>query len=265
MKAKSNAHGVFFGNYTSNYWFLRSDIAATIVLMIVSFFAVCNAVASDKQGAIETSPKAYVYTELQVSIPFRDVPWERLNDSIKKQPGFINKTWLSGVDGSSVGGLYAFDSIAHAQEFVINYFPVEAKSFGVAQITKIFDADATEEASREMNSVFYVKRPIRKPGAFVYTEVQLHAAPFNTAVPWRDLNPTLKKQPGLISKTWLNGINTGTPGGFYAFDSIENARLFVINYFPGEAQKLNAAFSTKLFDAKVTETASRAMNSPFYD
>ena len=43
------------------------------------------------------STKAFVYTELQISIPFADAPWRDLNLAIQQQPGFINKTWLAGV------------------------------------------------------------------------------------------------------------------------------------------------------------------------
>lgn len=208
--------------------------------------------------------KAYVYTELQISAPFQNVPWQRINKAIKEQPGFINKTWLAGVGNNSAGGLYAFDSIENAQKFVTGYFPAEAKGFGVAQTTRVFDAAATEAASRDMNSMHYDGKIGEKPGAFVYTEVQLHALPFDQAAPWRALNPVLKQQRGLLSKTWLSGVHTGTPGGLYAFDTIENARNFAVEYFPTEAAALNAAFYTRVFDANVTEAASRDMNSPFY-
>lgn len=208
--------------------------------------------------------KAYVYTELQLSVPFENVPWKRINDSIKKQPGFINKTWLAGVGNNSAGGLYAFDTIENAQKFVTGYFPEEARGFGVAQTTRVFDAAATEVASRELNSVHYDGRSAVKPGAYVYTEVQLHALPFDRAVPWRELNPILKRQPGLLSKTWLSGVHSGTPGGLYAFDTVENARKFAVDYFPTEAAALNAAFYTRVFDANVTEAASRDMHSPYY-
>jgi len=209
--------------------------------------------------------KAFVYTELQITVPkFDDIPWHKINMNIKKQPGFINKTWLFGVGNNSGGGLYAFDSIENAQKFVTGYFPEEARGFGVAQTTRVFDADASESASRDMNSMHYAGKIDRKPGAFVYTEVQLHAIPFDTTVPWRELNPTLKKQPGLLAKTWLSGLHTGTPGGFYAFDTIENAKKFAVDYFPTEAAALNAAFYTRVFDGAVTEAASREMSSPFY-
>ena len=98
----------------------------------------------------------------------------------------------------------------------------------------------------------------------MYTEVQLNVTPFDNG-PWRDINPKLKKQPGLLSKTWLSGLHTGTPGGFYAFDTVENAQKFAVEYFPQEAKSLNAAFYTRVFDATATEQASRAMQSPFYN
>lgn len=208
--------------------------------------------------------KAFVYTELQISVAFANVPWARINEAIREQPGFIDKTWLSGVGNQSAGGFYAFDSIENATRFCTDYFPGEARELGVAQTTRIFDALVTEEASREMNSMHFGGKIDQKPGAYVYTEVWLSANPFNAAVPWQTMNPTLKQQPGLLAKTWLSGIHTGTPGGFYAFDTIENASSFAINYFPTEAAGLGAAFYTRVFDAAVVEEASKAMNSPFY-
>lgn len=243
------------------------SVAPIIIAMAALFFSTHSASATGNSNQIKKTvkPKAFVYTELQISVPFKEVPWQRINQAIKRQPGFINKTWLSGVGTNSGGGFYAFDSIENAQKFVTSYFPKEAKGFGAAQSTKIFDAGATEEASRDMNSLHYDGKIDVKPGAFVYTEVQVHAAPFNKAVPWRTRNPLLKQQPGLIAKTWLSGLQTGTPGGFYAFDTLENARKFAVDYFPTEAAELNAAYSTAIFDANATEGASRDMNSPFYD
>jgi len=207
--------------------------------------------------------KAFVYTEIQKTIPFEKAPWRAINEELKKQDGIINKTWLSGIDGTSVGGFYAFDSVGNAQKFVTNHFPDEARSLGVAQRTLVFDAVAVEEASRQMNSVHFGGKLKQQPGAYVYTEVQLSAFPFDKA-PWRELNPVLKQQEGLLAKTWLSGLHTGTPGGLYAFDTIENAQNFAINYFPTEAKQLNAAFTTRVFDASVVEEASREMKSPFY-
>ncbi|MEE2729782.1 MAG: YdhR family protein [Pseudomonadota bacterium] len=206
--------------------------------------------------------KAFVYTELQNSLPFDQAPWRELNPIILEQPGFINKTWLSGAVNNSVGGFYAFDSIENAQKFVTAYFPDEVRNFNVAHTTRIFDASVVEEASRDMNSVHFGATLDMKPGAFVYTEVQL-SVPFDQA-PWRELNPTLKQQPGILSKTWLSGLHTNTPGGIYAFDTLENATNFAVNYFPTEAANLNAAFTTRIFDGSVVEQASKQLKSPFY-
>lgn len=222
-----------------------------------------QAATAAKNGTTAMTQNAFVYTELQISAPFDQVPWQAINDKIKAQPGFINKTWLSGLGNNSAGGIYAFDSIENAQKFVTDYFPAEARGFGVAQTTRVFDAVATREASLDMNSAHYGVRLDRKPAAFVYTEVQLNVLPFDNG-PWRKFNPILKQQPGLMAKTWLSGLHTGTVGGFYAFDSIENAKRFAIDYFPTETKELNAAFYTRIFDATPTEAASLDMASPFY-
>lgn len=205
---------------------------------------------------------AFVYTEMQVTLPFNDAPWQAINTAIKQQPGFINKTWLSGDQSQSVGGIYTFDSIENAQKFVTGYFPSEARQLGLAQRTLIFNGDKTHEASQAMKSPHAGHELPQKAGAYVYTEVQLNV-PFADA-PWRDLETVLKSQPGFLSKTWLSGLHTNTLGGFYAFDTLENARQFAIEYFPTEAAALNAAFTTRVFDAEIVAEASRDMNSPFY-
>jgi hypothetical protein len=208
------------------------------------------------------SQKAFVYTELQISIPFADAPWREISEAIQGQPGFINKTWLSGVSNNSIGGFYAFDSIENAQKFVTGYFPAEAAKFNVGHNTRIFDATLTEDASRDINSVHFGATSPQEPGAFVYTEVQINV-PFEKA-PWQDRNLALKQLPGLLGKTWLSGLHTNTLGGIDAFDTVENAQDFAIQAFPQAAANMNAAFYTRVFDAKATAEASRFLNSPFY-
>ncbi|WP_297767469.1 hypothetical protein [uncultured Roseovarius sp.] len=39
---------------------------------------------------------------------------------------------------------------------------------------------------------------------------------------------------------------------------------FALNAFPKTAAEMNAAFYTRVFDARVTEAASRGLNSPYY-
>ncbi len=208
------------------------------------------------------TPKAFVYTEVQINVPFKDAPWRQVNEAIRQQPGFINKTWLAGVSTNSIGGIYTFDSIENAQKFVTGYFPSEAGGFGAAHNTRIFDAEIVKEASLGLNSPHFGVAPQKRPGAFVYTEVQVNL-PFDKA-PWQERNPILKGQKGLIAKTWLSGLHTHTIGGIDAFDTLENAKEFALNVFPKTARKLNAAFYTRLFDGSQTEEASREMYSPFY-
>ncbi|WP_210271768.1 YdhR family protein [Peteryoungia desertarenae] len=70
--------------------------------------------------------------------------------------------------------------------------------------------------------------------------------------------------PGLISKTWLSGIDTHSVGGFYAFDSLKNARAYATGMLSDFAKGSNASLTVKLFDGDVVAEASRGMNSPFY-
>lgn len=206
--------------------------------------------------------KAFIYTELQLSVPFAETPWRELNARILRQPGFRNKTWLAGVRNQSVGGFYEFDSIANAKRFVTDYFPAEARAFDAAQTTRVFDGAVVEEASRYLNSLHFGGVPGAEPGAFVYTEAQI-SAPFDQA-PWAVMNPVLKAQPGLLHKTWLSGVHTQSVGGFYAFDTIENATRFAVDYFPTEAKQLDVAYTTRLFDAAPVREASLELHSPFF-
>ena len=206
--------------------------------------------------------KSFVYTELQILRPFTETVWRESNPKLLAQPGLVNKTWLAGVNNHSTGGFYEFDSIENARRFAVEVFPSRARAQGVAQTTRIFDGDVVEEASRQLNSAHFGGRLEVKPGAFVYTEVQI-SVPFERA-PWREANPVLKAQAGLLAKTWLSGVGSQSVGGFYAFDTLENATRFATDYFPTEAQALGVAYTTRLFDASLVEAASRAMRSPFF-
>jgi len=218
--------------------------------------------AAIKNGEHQMTPKAFVYAELQLSVPFEDAPWQELNEQIANEPGFLNKTWLSGVGNNSVGGIYSFDSVEAAQHYCTTFFPAAAMRFGVAQTTRVFDAGVVSAASLDMGSPHFGEAPTQAPGAFVYTEVQV-SVPFEGA-PWQDRNPVLKRQKGLLSKLWLSGLHTSTLGGVDAFDTVENALAFAIDDFPKTAAKLNAAFYTRVFDANATEQASRGLSSPYY-
>ncbi len=98
--------------------------------------------------------------------------------------------------------------------------------------------------------------------AFVYVEAQVSVS-FDE-FPWKDDNPGIKSQPGLISKTWLSGIDNNSIGSFYAFDSIENAKKYATGYMFEKAKKLNIGLTTRIFCAESVEEASKELNSPFY-
>ncbi|XYK82454.1 MAG: YdhR family protein [Labrenzia sp.] len=217
---------------------------------------------TNAQEIMNMTPKAFVYTEVAISVPFAEAPWQKINDAIREQPGFLNKTWLQGHATQTVGGFYTFDSIGNARKFVTGYFPTEPRSFGVAHNTRIFDAAVVEDASLDLGAVHFGGSRDRKPGAFVYTELQF-SKPFEE-FDWRARNGALKQVAGLQNKVWLSGFQTNTLGGFDAFETLDQALDFAINHFPETAADLGCAFYTRVFDAEITEQASREMNSPYY-
>ena len=97
---------------------------------------------------------------------------------------------------------------------------------------------------------------------FVYAEYQA-SIPFNQ-IDWKSINVEMKKFPGLKSKTWLSGIKTNTVGGFYEFDSVENAQNYIDGLLIPFASQINGNLSVKIFDSDITEDANIGMNSPFY-
>lgn len=101
------------------------------------------------------SVKAFVYVEAQVSVPFEDYPWNKDNPDIRKQPGFISKTWPSGADNHSIGGFYAFDIPEHARQYATGFMSEKAKKLNIGITTRVFDADRVTDASGEMNSPFF--------------------------------------------------------------------------------------------------------------
>lgn len=239
-----------------------SATGAAVLVSTDSFNGIEKTAHAAAGTGFTPEPKAFVYTELQIDMSFKKVPWRDLNLLISDQDGLLNKTWFAGVGTNSVGGIYSFHSVEAAQRYCTDFFPELAKKLRVAQTTRIFDGSVVKDASFGMASPHFGVKPEQQPGAFVYTEVQVNV-PFDKA-PWKSRNPILKQQKGLISKLWLSGLNTHTLGGVDAFDTVENAKEFAIEVFPKTAKKLNAAFYTRVFDAKVTELASRGINSPYY-
>jgi hypothetical protein len=97
---------------------------------------------------------------------------------------------------------------------------------------------------------------------FLYAEYQV-SIPFDR-IDWASINVDMKKFTGLKSKTWLSGINTHSVGGFYEFDSVENAQKYIDGLLIPFGQKVNGNLSVKLFDGDVTQEANLGMSSPYY-
>ncbi|MFK8069156.1 MAG: YdhR family protein [Gammaproteobacteria bacterium] len=97
---------------------------------------------------------------------------------------------------------------------------------------------------------------------FLYAEYQVSITFYQIdSVP---INEEMKKFPGLKSKTWLSGANTNSVGGFYEFDSIENAQNYIDNLLLPFTQKVGGNLSVKLFDGDIVQSASKGMSSPYY-
>lgn len=104
-----------------------------------------------------------------------------------------------------------------------------------------------------------MNEPIR---VFLYAEFQV-STPFVEGV-WANANSAMHTVPGLRSKTWLSGINTHTIGGFYEFDSVQNARAYAEGMLADFAKAANASLTVKLFDGDVVAEASKGMHSPYF-
>jgi hypothetical protein len=99
----------------------------------------------------------YLYAEYQVSIPFDKIDWAPINVEMKKFPGLISKTWLSGFNTYSVGGFYAFDTRENAQAYIDGLLIPFAAQVNGNLAVRLFDADATRDASIGMASPFFGK------------------------------------------------------------------------------------------------------------
>ena len=97
---------------------------------------------------------------------------------------------------------------------------------------------------------------------FLYAEFQV-SIPFDQ-IDWQTINVEMKKYVGLKSKTWLSGINTHTVGGFYEFDSVENAQNYIDGLLIPSVKQVDGNLSIKIFDGEITQEANIGMLSPFY-
>ena len=97
---------------------------------------------------------------------------------------------------------------------------------------------------------------------FLYAEYQV-SVPF-TEIPWQEINEQMLTFEGLVSKTWLSGLNNQTVGGFYEFTSRELAQKYIDELLIPFANTVNGNLSVKLFDGDVVSDASKAMSSPYF-
>jgi hypothetical protein len=103
-------------------------------------------------------PEAFVYTEVQVNLAFSNVPWPVRDPLIRANPGFLAKTWLSGANTHTVGGLYAFDTLTNAKHFAQVYFPEVVAKQHAAFSAFVFQAAPATAASRALGSPFFPRQ-----------------------------------------------------------------------------------------------------------
>ncbi len=97
---------------------------------------------------------------------------------------------------------------------------------------------------------------------FLHAEFQI-SQPFDE-IDWAPVNMKMKNFPGLKSKTWLSGIGNNSVGGFYEFDSIDNAQNYIDNLLIPVTKQLGGNLSVKLYNGDAVADASSGMDSPYY-
>ena len=97
---------------------------------------------------------------------------------------------------------------------------------------------------------------------FLYAEFQA-SVPFEN-IDWAPVNVQMKEFAGLKSKTWLSGLSNNSLGGFYEFDSVENAQNYIDNLLIPFTKQIEANLTVKLFNGDVVADASKGMDSPYY-
>ena len=97
---------------------------------------------------------------------------------------------------------------------------------------------------------------------YLYVEYPV-SIPFEK-FPWSDANPRMKQYDGLISKTWLSGLDNNTVGGFYEFDNRDNAQNYIDNHLIALGKQLGVEGTYKMYSKSATKNASIGMNSPYW-
>ncbi len=105
------------------------------------------------------SDKIFLYAEYQVSIPFDEIDWKPINENMKQFEGLVSKTWLSGLNTNTVGGFYEFTSQELAQKYIDELLIPFAQTVNGNLSVKLFNGNVVEDASKGMNSPFFIKTP----------------------------------------------------------------------------------------------------------
>ena len=98
----------------------------------------------------------------------------------------------------------------------------------------------------------------------VFLYVELGQAKFFKDVDWKEINHGMKQYDGLLSKTYLQGLDDQSLGGFYHFDCRMNAEKYIAGFLKPLAKRSNITLTCKLFETNLTREASKEMNSPFF-
>lgn len=87
------------GNSLSRREMLTS-MATTIVIAMTGGLVTHRSFAQQSSNNNEMNimgnvfPEAFVYSELQISLPFDQAPWRDINKKLKWSRGLLSKTWL---------------------------------------------------------------------------------------------------------------------------------------------------------------------------
>ncbi len=99
----------------------------------------------------------------------------------------------------------------------------------------------------------------------VYVHVEFPTFIDQNQLDWKQINVEMKKFDGLISKTWLEGIDKNSVGGFYEFDTRQNAENYIQNYLKEVTEsQLGVEGTYKIYSKDATKNPSVEMNSPFW-
>ncbi len=97
---------------------------------------------------------------------------------------------------------------------------------------------------------------------FLYVEFEAQAALGKTA--WRAANPPMHSVSGLRNRTLLSGFGVDMFGGFYEFDTLENARAYADGVLSAVAKSIGGGMTLRLFSGDARAEASRDTSSPYF-